>query len=96
MTLYGFSIIVDSMRYEILSPDEKSRDGYLNRILLEINKICRDHDLNWLSKNGLLIYKTNNGQIAQEHTTDLVFSFIKGYFIGCAKTYQMFSSEIKV
>jgi len=39
MTLYGFSIIVDSMRYEILSPDEKSRDGYLNRILIEINKI---------------------------------------------------------
>jgi hypothetical protein len=93
-TLYRFSIIINNIEKEVLYLDIESRDNKINRILNELSKINKDYaNLEWLKEKGLSIFETdvNNYRGLNVSKSDIEsnFSYIEGYFIGCAQGMEI-------
>jgi len=87
--LYGLCIISNSKRYEILSQTEEIRTNLINKMTENMKK---SNIFAWLLKNGLLLYEVDNYNNSYDKDVEkLTYEYIKGYFDGLYKSYEIIS-----
>jgi hypothetical protein len=91
MSVYGFSLQINSKKYEVLFSTIEKRKLFINSILKRLGK---NYDGGWLIENGLTIFETPNindiDYEDEDNLNQVDFTYIKAYFIGYAKAYEKF------